>query len=129
MTLTEFNERVHGRKESLCILDDLVLDVKDYMENHPGGKFLMSHTVGTDISKFFYGGYSLDGNLAFNQLKRHNHSNAARVQVDTMVIARLIPDEDRTDFTPLVTANISEAVEIAPQTKVLTFKFTNPITV
>lgn len=63
MTLEEFNERVHSRKESLCILDDLALDVKDYMQNHPGGMFLLSHNIGSDISKYFYGGYSLDGNI------------------------------------------------------------------
>lgn len=60
MTLNEFKKRVFEHGEQLCILDDLVLDVKDYMENHPGGQFLISHTVGTDISKFFYGGYALD---------------------------------------------------------------------
>jgi hypothetical protein len=92
MTLSDFNHRVLVKRESLCILDDLVLDVTDYMDNHPGGKFLISHTVGTDISKYFYGGYSLDGNLVPGQLKRHNHTNASRVQVDTMAVARLIPD-------------------------------------
>jgi len=60
MTLNEFKKRVFEHGEQLCILDDLVLDVKEYMENHPGGRFLISHTVGTDISKFFYGGYALD---------------------------------------------------------------------
>jgi cytochrome b involved in lipid metabolism len=33
------------------------------MENHPGGKFVIEHNIGRDVSKFFYGGYSLDGNL------------------------------------------------------------------
>jgi cytochrome b involved in lipid metabolism len=59
------------------ILDDLVLDVADYMEEHPGGTFLLEHTIGTDISKFFYGGYSLDGNLTSDSIT-HFHSNVAR---------------------------------------------------
>ena len=45
------------------ILDDLVLDIENYMDNHPGGRFLLEHNIGRDISKFFYGGYALDGNL------------------------------------------------------------------
>jgi cytochrome b involved in lipid metabolism len=59
------------------ILDDLVLDVADYMEEHPGGTFLLEHTIGSDISKFFYGGYSLDGNLTSDAIT-HFHSNVAR---------------------------------------------------
>jgi len=61
----------------LVILDNLVIDVADYMDNHPGGKFLLSHNIGRDVSKFFYGGYSLDGNL-INKPKRNTHSNMAR---------------------------------------------------
>ena len=56
MTLEEFKKQVKiGRK--LVILDDLVLDVSSYLYNHPGGQFLISHNIGRDISKFFYGGY------------------------------------------------------------------------
>lgn len=48
----------HGEK--LVILDNLVLNVREFMTYHPGGRFVLQKTVGTDISKFFYGGYSLD---------------------------------------------------------------------
>lgn len=78
MTVEQFNKRVKGKKESFVILDDLVLDVTDYMEEHPGGSFLLEHTIGSDISKFFYGGYSLDGNLTTSDTVTHFHSNEAR---------------------------------------------------
>ena len=42
------------------ILDDLVLDVGEFYKVHPGGKFVIEHTVGTDIAKFF--DYFLDWN-------------------------------------------------------------------
>lgn len=32
------------------------------MNKHPGGQFLIEQTVGRDISKYFYGGHSLDSN-------------------------------------------------------------------
>ena len=62
MTEQQFNQQItNGRK--LVILDDLVLDVIKFADEHPGGKFLLTHNTGRDISKFFFGGYSLEDNL------------------------------------------------------------------
>ena len=62
MTLAEFDHAVaKGRK--LVILDEYVLDVAEFTDFHIGGKFVLQNTIGTDISKFFYGGYSMTGNL------------------------------------------------------------------
>jgi len=36
--------------------------MSSYAFQHPGGAFLLEYNVGRDISKFFYGGYALDGN-------------------------------------------------------------------
>jgi len=55
----EFQSRVK-KGEKLVLLDDMVLDVTRFMFNHPGGKFVIEHNVGRDISKFFYGGYTLE---------------------------------------------------------------------
>ncbi len=81
MTTDEFNKNLNEQKMSLVILDDLVLEVSDYMGYHPGGKFLIEHNIGRDISKFFYGGYSQDGNLIANGAASmiYRHSNLARL--------------------------------------------------
>lgn len=64
MSIEEFNKIVRNDPNKVqVILDELVLDLTEYMDNHPGGKFLMEHNKGRDVSKFFYGGYALDGNL------------------------------------------------------------------
>jgi len=76
ITIAEFNERIE-KKEKLMILDDLVLDVKDYLDDHPGGRFLIEYCLGRDISKFYYGGYALDNNG--KQAKRHMHSNISHL--------------------------------------------------
>ncbi len=76
----------------------MVLDVSGYTENHPGGKFLIEHTIGTDISKFFYGGNAMDENVYGREGKRHNHRNTSLIQVDTMVIARLISNNEDQSF-------------------------------
>ena len=61
MTPQEFEKRIK-RGERLHILDNLVLDLKDFARKHPGGANLITHSIGRDISKFFYGAYAMDGN-------------------------------------------------------------------
>lgn len=72
--------------EQLVCLDDLVLDVSSFKLSHPGGKFVLDYNVGRDISKFFYGGYTLENSTG---LKPHTHSNMARCIANSLVIARL----------------------------------------
>jgi cytochrome b involved in lipid metabolism len=85
MTREEFAERVTDG-EQLVILDDMVLDVSKFKPNHPGGKFVLEFNVGRDVSKFFYGGYTLENSLG---MAPHTHSNIARRIVNTLAIARL----------------------------------------
>jgi len=44
----------------LVILDSYVLDIKNFLNNHPGGRFSVEYNIGRDVSKFFHGGYSLE---------------------------------------------------------------------
>lgn len=74
LTIEEFKERV-AAGEQLVILDDMVLDISRFMDDHPGGKFSLKHNVGRDVSKFFYGGYSLEN---VQKVSHHAHSNDAR---------------------------------------------------
>lgn len=62
---SDFQERIRQNGEKLVILDEYVLEIGDFISKHPGGRFVIEHNVGRDISKFFYGGYSLDGNVEF----------------------------------------------------------------
>lgn len=91
ITLEQFNHKLIKESKALVLLDNLVLDVTDYMDNHPGGKFLLEHNIGRDISKFFYGGYALDNNDVKGGSMVHTHSNMARLQVSTLIIGKLIP--------------------------------------
>ena len=40
ITIDEFRERVKGG-EQLVILDDMVLNVANFLTNHPGGRFVL----------------------------------------------------------------------------------------
>lgn len=59
VTREDFARRIEGGEE-LVILDDLILDVSAFKSGHPGGRFLIEHNIGRDVSKFFYGGYTLE---------------------------------------------------------------------
>lgn len=83
----EFERRLHNG-EKLVILDDLVLDVSEFYKVHPGGKFVIEHTVGTDIAKFFYGGYSLEDNMLPTPAFGYRHSNYARMICNDIAIGR-----------------------------------------
>lgn len=87
MTPDDFEERLIAG-EKLMILDDLVLDVGKFVNFHPGGKFLIEHCVGTDIAKFFYGGYNLEGNMGPKPAFGYKHSNFARRIVNDIAIAQ-----------------------------------------
>jgi cytochrome b involved in lipid metabolism len=69
----------------------MVLDVTQFLDNHPGGKFSLNHNIGRDISKFFYGGYSLE-KQENSKVENHVHSNDARRIVNTLIIGKLERD-------------------------------------
>ena len=48
---------------ALVVLDDLVIDITQFISHHPGGRFVLKTTIGRDIAKFFFGGYNLENNL------------------------------------------------------------------
>ena len=67
----------------LVIFDNLVLDIKDYHLMHPGGKFNLTHNYARDISKFFFGGYSL---VQVKGKWPHHHSQSALDIVKSMTV-------------------------------------------
>lgn len=78
----------HGRK--VLIMNELVLDVENYIPMHPGGRFVIEKNLGRDISKFYYGGYSI---LSDFSISVHVHSRQADVQVYGMIIGHIRDQE------------------------------------
>ena len=71
---------------SLVILDDMILDVGKFADDHPGGKFSLMNNIGREIGKFFHGGYSLE---ATDLVDHHSHSASAKKIAMSMVIGYL----------------------------------------
>mmetsp|Transcript_1317 Transcript_1317/g.1691 ORF Transcript_1317/g.1691 Transcript_1317/m.1691 type:complete len:290 (-) Transcript_1317:1036-1905(-) len=90
-TVADFKSRV-ANGEQLVVLDDMVLDVKGYLDDHPGGKFSLQNNIGRDVSKFFYGGYSQENEAG---LKPHTHSSIARNVVEKLIVGRLVEEANR----------------------------------
>lgn len=86
ITEEEFYAITRKGKRHLLLLDDLVLDCTDYAPYHPGGKFIIERTRGTDVSKFFYGGYNLE---PANNGENYNHTNYARIACNSLIIGKL----------------------------------------
>jgi len=87
MTEEEFYTITRKGRRHLLLIDDLVVDATDYAPYHPGGKFIIERTRGTDISKFFYGGYNLEPQ---NNGQNYNHTNYARLAINEMIVGVLV---------------------------------------
>ena len=103
----------------LVILDDLVLDVGKYEEQHPGGLFVLKHNIGQDISKFFHGGYSLEDNLGAKPAQGYQHSFFAFCIANDLAIARYEPDKVVTTTVCQVRPNLCKAINATRKTIVV----------
>ena len=58
---------------------------------------MINYTCGRDVSKFFYGGYALDGNSGNPKAGNESyvHSNIARKTVYKLAVATLVRDMSR----------------------------------
>ena len=98
-------------------MDDLVLDIADFIKYHPGGRFVMTHNIGRDISKFFYGGYSLEDNLSSsNPASGYKHSYYAKRIVSDIAIAVYEPDTVVSTVECQVRQDLSQNVNTSTKT-------------
>lgn len=93
----------------------MVLDVAFFMDDHPGGKFSLKHNVGRDVSKFFYGGYSLEN---VQKVAHHAHSNDARSIVSRLCIGYIV---DKTQVRIMSLSGVERQANASGNVK--TFKF------
>ena len=86
LTYDEFRSRVSD-KQQLMVLDNKILEIKDWEQFHPGGKWVLQKCVGRDISKFFCGSYHLLYDDKKN--RRHFHSSTAIQIANDLTIAQV----------------------------------------
>jgi hypothetical protein len=74
---------------------------------------VLEQNIGRDISKFFYGGYTLENSSG---LKQYTHSNIAKRVVNSLIIGRLI------DEAPSGTMKVYDSHKVNKDTKVFVLK-------
>lgn len=70
----------------LSVLENYVIDWREWDLYHPGGKFILSKTRGKDLTKYFNGGYAFNPNRPSSQ---HLHSLQANEIASGLIIAYL----------------------------------------
>ena len=110
--------------EQLVVLDDLVLEVGDYMKTHPGGSEVLEKNIGRDVSKFFYGGYSMS-----KHSYPYAHTQSAVKVMSTLVKYRLTASVFGTDqVAQTFVAVLSSRTAIVPNViHTVTFKAANKV--
>lgn len=87
MSVQQFKKLVEKDRKQLVIIDDMVIDISSFMFDHPGGRFVLQHLIGADVSKYFYGAYTYENYIS--DKTTHTHSQLARRKVGNLAIARL----------------------------------------
>lgn len=104
-------ESFDRQNHTLVIIDNIVLDVHNYLDHHPGGKFLLKKNVGRDISKFFYGGYQMiNDKPAFSA---HAHSYHAMKVAKSMLLGFLSEHPANLVETVIINRNAVNAADFS----------------
>jgi hypothetical protein len=96
-----------AQKREVMLIDNLVLDTHEYGDMHPGGKFVITKNIGRDISKFFYGGYSMVNGPGAE--RPHQHSFNALKIAQAMIIG-IVEGQQTCSETVLTTVVDKKAV-------------------
>jgi len=81
---------------------------------------VLQHNIGRDVSKFFYGGYSLEGNMGRSPAQGVAHSTTARRIVNDLAIAHYQKKIEVSSTMCRIREDLSE--EVSPNTKTIVFE-------
>jgi len=76
ISMEEFNSRVTNKGEALVLMEGIVLDVKNFVHDHPGGRQTLLNWVGHDITTLYQG---KGANTHAHSLDSRKHLNGLRV--------------------------------------------------
>ena len=83
-TVAEYKERVRTSQGVYCTLAGIVYDVTSFLEEHPGGRVLLTRSHGLDMTEVY------EGRAPDNEfMLLHEHSKFARSRLRTLWVARL----------------------------------------
>jgi cytochrome b involved in lipid metabolism len=65
------------------VIENNVIDLKEWEMFHPGGKFAIRKLIGGDATRYFYGAFQLVNDY---KERRHTHSHTAIAIVNSMIL-------------------------------------------
>ena len=91
--MSDFEDRVNNG-ESLVLIDGMVLDVREFLQYHPGGQFVIGTRLGNDLTKMFKGGPYFGQSEAGSNSAGHVHSEQAWLTAQQLVVGYMSPSND-----------------------------------
>ncbi len=82
---------------------------------------MIRHNIGIDISKYFYGGYSLEDNLGGRPAEGWNHSGIAKDIVNDLIVAKYEVDIP----TAILTCQLVDRKAVNSLTSVISLRAIN----
>ncbi|CDW82462.1 cytochrome b5-like heme steroid binding domain containing protein [Stylonychia lemnae] len=121
MSLFKFNQLISlGRQ--LVILEEKILDLESFLDNHPGGRNFLKINIGKDITKYFYGAFNfLNKNLTE---QRVTHSLLGHQLAGQLAIGKL--ENSYPEEYPVQIVYISPLMGQNTKTFVFQGKYTRP---
>ena len=119
----EVLEKILGGKKWV-FLDHYILDISGFMQNHPGGAYMLQRSVGQDVGKYLNGCSSADF-----QVNPYYHSQPARNFINHLIIGRVafapvLTPRDSAGSMAKMPWNLVKKTEVAKST--YCFEFTSP---
>mmetsp|Transcript_29997 Transcript_29997/g.26569 ORF Transcript_29997/g.26569 Transcript_29997/m.26569 type:complete len:146 (-) Transcript_29997:891-1328(-) len=68
----------------LCLFNNYIIDIEPFANQHPGNKFVLTHNIGNDIGKYFYGSYSMEA-----EVQPYAHSSYAGDVLEKLIIGEI----------------------------------------
>ena len=110
MTLAEFDQKVSAGAQ-LVLLEGMVLDVKDFLQFHPGGQFVINKRIGYDVTNLFNGSpYSGNTEEGANEMG-HMHSNQARLLASSLAFAKISNDAEINESGDTIITNLLRKIQ------------------
>ena len=112
MTIDDFDYAISSGKQYV-LLDNYVVDVKNFIDEHPGGSAVLKHHIGKDIGKYFHGAYSVVSPYAQNI-----HSTDALKILKRLIVSKLSSENHETYFIKDSMNNASQLYSIKDQEEI-----------
>mmetsp|Transcript_13225 Transcript_13225/g.13333 ORF Transcript_13225/g.13333 Transcript_13225/m.13333 type:complete len:521 (+) Transcript_13225:97-1659(+) len=83
-THTEILNDIVSKNLAWVFYDEYLLNVSGFIQNHPGGAYMIRQAIGEDVGKYINGCSSISGSIA-----SYNHSQPAKNLINSLIIDRV----------------------------------------